>query len=127
MSGGLFTAQLQREIGRPIDEATTSDCATATPSCSARFRKDVPPLPGAVELLKELTRQQLPWAIATSGRMRTADDELRSLGVDPEKATVVTRDMVRYAKPDPDCLSKRRGGSAPRREVPTSSATASGT
>jgi HAD superfamily hydrolase (TIGR01509 family) len=64
--------------------------------------KDVPPLPGAVELLKELSRQRLPWAIATSGRMRTAATNLRSLGVDPEKATVITRDMVRYAKPDPD-------------------------
>jgi phosphoglycolate phosphatase-like HAD superfamily hydrolase len=27
---------------------------------------------------------------------------LKSLEVDPEKATVITRDMVRYAKPDPD-------------------------
>ena len=71
-------------------------------SCSASFRKDVPPLPGAVELLQELTRQQLPWAIATSGRMRTAETNLKSLEVDPEKAVVITRDMVRYAKPDPD-------------------------
>jgi HAD superfamily hydrolase (TIGR01509 family) len=62
----------------------------------------VPPLPGAIELLKELTRQRLPWAIATSGRMRTAATNLQSLGVDPEQATVITRDMVRYAKPDPD-------------------------
>jgi phosphoglycolate phosphatase-like HAD superfamily hydrolase len=34
--------------------------------------------------------------------MSTAQTNLSSLGVDPEAATVVTRDDVRYAKPDPD-------------------------
>jgi phosphoglycolate phosphatase-like HAD superfamily hydrolase len=34
--------------------------------------------------------------------METAAANLRALGVDPDKAAVVTRDMVKYAKPDPD-------------------------
>jgi phosphoglycolate phosphatase-like HAD superfamily hydrolase len=34
--------------------------------------------------------------------MRTAETNLKSLGIDLEKATIVTREMVRYAKPDPD-------------------------
>jgi phosphoglycolate phosphatase-like HAD superfamily hydrolase len=34
--------------------------------------------------------------------MVTAEANLRSLGLDPEQATVVTRDQVNYAKPDPD-------------------------
>jgi len=44
--------------------------------------------------------------------MRTAETNLRSLGVDPDIATVITRDMVRYAKPDPDLFveaAKRLG------------------
>jgi HAD superfamily hydrolase (TIGR01509 family) len=102
MSGGLFTAQLERELGRRIDEETRERLRDRHAELFRELSKDVPPLPGAVELLKELTRQQLPWAIATSGRMRTAETNLRSLEIDPEEATVVTRDMVRYAKPDPD-------------------------
>ncbi|WP_205192662.1 HAD family hydrolase, partial [Burkholderia sp. LMG 13014] len=42
------------------------------------------------------------WAIATSGRMETAAINLEALGVDPAKNVVVTRDQVKYAKPDPD-------------------------
>jgi HAD superfamily hydrolase (TIGR01509 family) len=102
MSGGLFTAQLQRELGRSIDEQTTERLRNRHAELFRELSKDVPPLPGAVELLQELTRQKLAWAIATSGRMRTAETNLRSLHVNPETATVITRDMVRYAKPDPD-------------------------
>ena len=60
------------------------------------------PLPGAVELLAWLTEAGIPWAIATSGRMETAAVNLAALGVDPAVTPVVTRDQVRYAKPDPD-------------------------
>jgi HAD superfamily hydrolase (TIGR01509 family) len=102
MSGGLFTAQLQRELGRPIDEPTLEKLRDRHAELFRELSKDVPPLPGAVELLKELTRQHIPWAIATSGRMRTAATNLRSLEVDPDEAVVITRDMVRHAKPDPD-------------------------
>ena len=102
MSGGLFTAQLERELGRPIDDSTRERLRERHAALFREISKDVPPLPGAVELLHELSKQHLPWAIATSGRMATAATNLASLGVDPEQATVVTRDMVRYAKPDPD-------------------------
>ena len=34
--------------------------------------------------------------------METAGVNLEKLGVDPAKAVVVTRDQVKYAKPDPD-------------------------
>jgi HAD superfamily hydrolase (TIGR01509 family) len=102
MSGGLFTTQLERELGRPIDEATLERLRDRHAELFRELSTDVPPLPGAVELIEELTKQGHPWAIATSGRMRTAQTNLLSLGVDPERATVVTRDEVRYAKPDPD-------------------------
>jgi HAD superfamily hydrolase (TIGR01509 family) len=102
MSGGLFTTQLERELGRPIDEATLERLRDRHAELFRELSADVPPLPGAIELIEELTKQRHPWAIATSGRMRTAQTNLLSLGVDPESATVVTRDEVRYAKPDPD-------------------------
>jgi len=55
-----------------------------------------------VELLQTLKKLELPWAIGTSGRMVTAEPNIRSLGLDPSKITMVTRDQVNYAKPDPD-------------------------
>jgi HAD superfamily hydrolase (TIGR01509 family) len=116
MSGGLFVAQLQREIGRPIDQATQHRLRDRHAELFREISKDVPPLPGACELLGELTRQDLPWAIATSGRMETAATNLRSLGVDEDEAVIVTRDMVRYAKPDPDLFieAARRLGRTPQ-------------
>ena len=44
----------------------------------------------------------IPWAIATSGRKETACVNLSLLGVDPEHVPVITRELVRHAKPDPD-------------------------
>ena len=102
MSGGLFTHQLLREVGREIDTETIDRLRKRHAEKFVELSEDAAPLPGAVKLLKELTRLELPWAIATSGRMETARSNLDSLGVDPDKAVVVTRDQVKYAKPDPD-------------------------
>jgi len=102
MSGGLFTHQLLRELGRRIDDETMQRLRSRHAEHFLTLAHEVVPLPGAVDLLRSLSKQELPWAIATSGRMVTAEENLRSLGVDPEQATVVTRDQVNYAKPDPD-------------------------
>ena len=103
MSGGLFTNQLLRETGLDID-ARADRAAAAAPrgGLQAALAHQVRPLPGARELLAWLTDAGIPWAIATSGRMETARPNLETLGVDPAEAPVVTRDQVRYAKPDPD-------------------------
>ncbi|MGL4295818.1 MAG: HAD family hydrolase [Aestuariivirga sp.] len=102
MSGGLFTKALARETGREFDtellERLRKLHAKHYSARSPRTR----PLPGAKELLAYLTDNGIPWAIATSGRMETAGPVLKILGVDPTKVTVITRDLVRYAKPDPD-------------------------
>jgi HAD superfamily hydrolase (TIGR01509 family) len=52
-------------------------------------------------LLAALTARGVPWAIATSGYRVTAGHALGMLGL-PEDAPMITRDMVRHAKPDPD-------------------------
>ncbi len=41
------------------------------------------------------------WAIATSGRIETAQQAIDMLDV-PEGVPIVTRDQVQHAKPDPD-------------------------
>jgi HAD superfamily hydrolase (TIGR01509 family) len=104
MSGGLFTNILLRETGLEITEARLERLRVRHAEAFNRYHAQgaVHPLPGARELLAYLTEQRMPWAIATSGRMETAAHNLAALGVDPAKVPVVTRDMVRHAKPDPD-------------------------
>ena len=102
MSGGLFTHQLLRELGREVDAATIGRLRDRHAEKFLSLSPEVVPLPGAVELLRALERLDLPWAIATSGRMITAEPNVRSLGFAVEDIALVTRDQVNYAKPDPD-------------------------
>ncbi|HET7266613.1 MAG TPA: HAD family hydrolase [Oleiagrimonas sp.] len=102
MSGGLFTNILLRETGLDVTEDRLQRLRAHHAEAYGRYAPGIRPLPGARELLKYLTSNELPWAVATSGRMETASHNLKALGVDPERVPVVTRDQVRYAKPDPD-------------------------
>lgn len=102
MSGGLFLNQLLRETDGDIDADRVERLARLHAAAYQRLRAQVRPLPGARELLAALSNAGIRWAIATSGRMETAAINLEALGVDPAKNVVVTRDQVKYAKPDPD-------------------------
>lgn len=102
MSGGLFADQLLREIGHPIEDAVIARLRSRHAEAYHRFGGDVAPLPGARDLLDRLSKTGVPWAIATSGRIETASVNLDALGIDRENTVVVTRDQVRFAKPDPD-------------------------
>jgi HAD superfamily hydrolase (TIGR01509 family) len=102
MSGGLFTNQLIRETGAELTEDRLEKLRNAHAAAYKRMGSTIRPLPGARALLAWLSQAGIPWAIATSGRMETASVNLRSLGVDPAATPVVTRDQVKYAKPDPD-------------------------
>jgi HAD superfamily hydrolase (TIGR01549 family) len=102
MSGGLFTNMLLRETGMAIDPERIERLSQLHSEYYKKRAGDVRPLPGARDLLDYLTETGLPWAIATSGRMRTAGLVLEALGVNPDEATVITRDKVKHAKPDPD-------------------------
>ncbi len=102
MSGGLFTKALARETGFDLDDDQLGRLRKLHSKYYGARSMRTAPLPGARELLKYLSDNAIPWAIATSGRMETAGPVLKILGVDPNKNVVITRDMVRYAKPDPD-------------------------
>jgi HAD superfamily hydrolase (TIGR01509 family) len=102
MSGGLFTNALLRETGLAITPELTDRLRRAHAQAYLARAGEVRPLPGAQDLLAALTAAGVPWAVATSGRIATAKAALDILGVDPETVPVVTRDQVRYAKPDPD-------------------------
>jgi len=102
MSGGLFTNQLLRETKVDITEDRIERLRRGHAKAYQKFTGKIRPLPGSRELLQTLTKAEIPWAIATSGRMETAALNLAALGVDPAVSVVVTRDDVKYAKPDPD-------------------------
>jgi len=102
MSGGLFTNMLLRETGLDITEERINRLRQLHAEAYLKRARKIPPLPGARELLAYLSEAGIPWAIATSGRMETARPVIENLGVDLDKVPVVTRDQVKYAKPDPD-------------------------
>lgn len=102
MSGGLFTNMLLRETGMELSHERIERLQRRHVEAYRRVVSDIRPLPGARALLTTLTDAKIPWAIATSGRMETAGPVLATLGVDPSRTPVITRDQVRFAKPDPD-------------------------
>ncbi|MEU6783695.1 HAD family hydrolase [Nonomuraea angiospora] len=101
MSGGLFVSALLRETGLKLTREQIEQLQTTHMEAYEQQVHSVRPLPGAAELLSELSSRGVPWAIATSGYARTARLALGMLGL-PEDTPMITRDMVRRAKPDPD-------------------------
>jgi HAD superfamily hydrolase (TIGR01509 family) len=91
-----------RETGLEISVEIVDRLRQRHATAYLRHGAQVRPLPGARGLLAWLSDNEIPWAIATSGRMETAMVNLKALGVDPQRTPVVTRDQVKYAKPDPD-------------------------
>jgi HAD superfamily hydrolase (TIGR01549 family) len=102
MSGGLFTNMLLRETGIELSAERIERLQQRHAEAYRRFSGEIRPLPGARELLDELTSANIPWAIATSGRLESARPVLDALRIDPAREAVITRDEVRFAKPDPD-------------------------
>ena len=102
MSGGLLTNILLRETQVDIDPARVERLQRLHAEAYKRNLANVRPLPGATALLTALTNAQIPWAIATSGRLETAAPVLEKLGVDLSRTPVITRDQVKFAKPEPD-------------------------
>jgi HAD superfamily hydrolase (TIGR01509 family) len=101
MSGGLFVTALLRETGGSLSTEQIRELNLAHTEAYGRRRDTVRPLPGARELLATLTRQDVTWAIATSGLAIAAQPALHMLGL-PADTPLITRDQVRHAKPDPD-------------------------
>ena len=101
MSGGLFVSALLRETGLSLSPADIDRLQQAHAAQYRAQMDSVTALPGARELLGTLTEAGVQWAIATSGYAVTARPALALLGL-PEDTPMVTRDLVRHAKPDPD-------------------------
>jgi HAD superfamily hydrolase (TIGR01549 family) len=115
MSGGLMLHGLLREIGRVLTQEEMDRIQRTHTESYARQRESLRLLPGTRELLDELSSRHVPYAIATSGRMENATHTLKLLDL-RDDVPVITRDKVRYAKPDPDLFV----AAAERLEMPMS-------
>jgi HAD superfamily hydrolase (TIGR01509 family) len=101
MSGGLFVSALIRETGLTLSDQDIAMLQRSHAEGYLAQADSVRALPGAAELLAALTERGVRWAIATSGYRATAGHALALLGL-PEDTPMITRDLVRHAKPDPD-------------------------
>jgi HAD superfamily hydrolase (TIGR01509 family) len=101
MSGGLLVQALGREIGHRVTSEQAQKLQERHAAVYERYQATVQPLPGARELLQQLSRAKVPYAIATSGLPEGARPALERLGIGPE-VPVITRQEVQRAKPDPD-------------------------
>jgi HAD superfamily hydrolase (TIGR01509 family) len=101
MSGGLLVNALVRETGHALSDAEVAAVHERHAEVYRRYLPQVRALPGARELLETLTEERVPWAIATSGLIESARPSLDLLHL-PSDATIITRDQVAHAKPDPD-------------------------
>ncbi len=101
MSGGLFTRAVARELGRELSPAEADALQGRHGELFHQFLPERRPLPGAIELLRFLREQGIPYGIATSGRRPEIDASLEALDVGDE-TVVVERGHVLRAKPAPD-------------------------
>jgi HAD superfamily hydrolase (TIGR01509 family) len=102
MSGGLLSNMLLRETGLAIDTARRERLRHGHAVAYRRYAASIRPLPGANALLAYLAHEDIPFAIATSGRRETAKPVLDRLDLGVAAVPVITRDQVKHGKPDPD-------------------------
>jgi HAD superfamily hydrolase (TIGR01509 family) len=101
MSGGLFTRDVAREVGRELSAEEIEDIQLRHGAIFRELLPDRRPLPGARELLEDLRGLGTPHGIATSGRRPEIDLSLEALGVGDD-TVVIDRGSVARAKPEPD-------------------------
>ena len=101
MSGGLMLNALARETGRKVSRKDADRIQQVHREAFANQASSLRVLPGAQALLDTLAAHHVPHAIATSGRKHNAQHALNLLTLHRD-VPIVTRDEVRFAKPDPD-------------------------
>ncbi len=100
MSGALLMQGLALELGRSVDDATAQRLEKIHSEEFARSLPSVRPLSGAAELLSAFARNDVPYAIATSGHRSDADPLLQMLDIGKD-VPVVTKEDAQNPKPDP--------------------------
>jgi len=101
MSGGLYTRELAREIGRSVSPDEQEQLQRRQGELFRELQPERRPLPGARELVRWLHAHGVPFGIATSGRRPDIDASLAVLDLPPGLVILERGDVLR-AKPEPD-------------------------
>lgn len=121
MSGSLLVKASLQEIGHHYTDDEIEGLKQLHDREFASHVHEVDPLPGARELLARLTKANIPWAIATTGGLESAQPMLKTLKLG-SSATIVTGDDVDHTKPSPDLFVE----AANRLKIPISESIAVG-
>lgn len=89
-----------RRLLPELDDEAAAESAARQVSLQYDDLSDVVATPGAAELLAELARLGLPWAVVTSADVRLAKARLEVAGIDPP--LLITIADVTSGKPDPE-------------------------
>jgi HAD superfamily hydrolase (TIGR01509 family) len=101
MSGNVLMQAFEREADETFSSRKIEHLNKLHATYFKKRSQQIRPLPGAHDLLKSLSFLKVPWAIATSGKMKDAHQPLTMLKLGTN-VTVVTSDEVEHAKPEPD-------------------------
>jgi len=101
MSGKLMVRAIFTELGRNIGPRKIEQLEELHKRKFGKRLPSIRTLPGARELLKDLSRRGIKWAIATGGDPESVKRMIEPMHI-PAKAPVITADHVEKAKPDPD-------------------------
>src|SRR5690348_1727025 len=93
MSGSKLVRATLRDANRDVKEDEVEQLEKLHGEAYGRLVEGVRVLPGARELLQELSRLRRPWAIVTSSKPEKAQPVLKLLALGPD-ATVITRGDV---------------------------------
>ncbi len=101
LSGRLLALAIGREAGRSINAQKAAELDQRHSEIMGELLPRIEPLPGAVDLLRDLRDRKIVHAIATSSKRADMQKPLQMLGI-PDSTTVVCSDDVKEAKPEPD-------------------------
>ena len=90
--------------GDEVDERLGEDLRTAWKQEYAELEAEVDPLPGSIDLLRQLVADGWTVALASSGEPEFARHAVDSLGVGSDLALLTTSADVSASKPAPDLL-----------------------
>src|SRR5512142_1577762 len=88
MSGGLFTRAVARELGHELTPAQADALQHRHGEIFSQLLSNPRPLPGAVDLIRFLRLNKIPFGIATSGQRPEINVSLEALGIEADTVVV---------------------------------------
>lgn len=116
-AGVIKGTTLQGILAKYFADATAETRQRITEESEKFDHEEIPfpPIPGSIEFVKELKRNGIAVALATSSDDIKMERAFREMGIVGLFDAVVTADMIEHGKPAPDCylLAAKKLGAEP--------------